>query len=46
MGKEGWAHFSYLEHENDDLVGPLDEVATDVPVAQSKTLKFTYCFLT
>ena len=46
MGKEGWAPFSYLEHENDDLVGPLDEVATDVPVAQSKTLKFTYCFLT
>ena len=42
MGKEGWAPFSYLELENDDMVGSLDEVTVDVPMAQSKTIITVY----
>jgi len=43
MGKEGWAPSSYLELGNDDLVGSLDEVATDVPVTLSKTNTVCLC---
>ena len=43
MGKEGWAPSSYLELENDDLVGSLDEVATDIPVTPSKTNTVCLC---